>query len=73
MKLGLTGILVIVIWTMIHTLLPMDCSKVKPAYEEGVKAGIGMTVYLINHGVTNIPIDKVVEEAWRNRKVHNGK
>jgi len=51
----------------------MDCSKVKPAYEEGVKAGIGMTVYLINHGVTNIPIDKVVEEAWRNRKVHNGK
>jgi hypothetical protein len=69
MRIGFVGIFAIALTTMlVHTFLPLDCSKVKPSYEAGVRAGIGMTIYLANNGVTNLPIDKMVEEAWSNRK-----
>lgn len=33
-------------------------------FKAGVREGCAMTIYCANNGMTNIPIDKVVDEAW---------
>lgn len=40
---------------------------IEKIYKEGVSAGCVWTMELHNRGATNIPIDKVMEEAWRQR------
>ncbi len=37
-------------------------------FKEGVKQGCMMTIYVANRGMTNIPIDQVVNEAWKIRQ-----
>jgi len=37
-------------------------------FKEGVKEGCAMIIYCANNGMTNIPIDKIIDEAWKNRQ-----
>lgn len=55
-------------------VINMFCPVVKQVtneeavFKEGVQQGAMMTIYVANRGMTNIPIDQVVSEAWKIRQ-----
>ena len=49
---------------ILHNCKPQN----EAVFKEGVKEGCAMTIYCANNGMTNIPIDKIIDEAWKNRQ-----
>ena len=57
--------LILVTLVLLTYTLGVSVTKEK-AYKKGVSDGINMTVFMANQGITKLPTEKMVEEAWRN-------
>lgn len=63
----LIGMAILYVINMFHPVVKQVTNE-EVVFKEGVSQGCAMTIYVANRGMTNIPIDQVVSEAWKIRQ-----